>query len=156
MSMKPSDPHDTVWKGEPWDDSIVAQMPRPSDQVRTTIFDAARQQAADSVSKPLISRVFRWRLIPVFGTVCILLLAAVLYWQNSDRSQTRSIAFTADPQLEEMVEYLTSTDELNAVVAETADMDSTDDQDQFLSELNEANDLLALLEVDIEYDVFSM
>ena len=46
MNMKPSEPQEKAWKGEPWDDSIIAHMPRPGEHVRSAIFDAARQQAA--------------------------------------------------------------------------------------------------------------
>jgi hypothetical protein len=154
--MKPSDPHEKVWKGEPWDDSIIAHMPRPSDHVRTVVFDAARQQAAAGVSKPFISRVLRWRLVPALGTVCILLLAVAVYWKYQGNTQPRGITGPTDPELAAIVEYATTTDELNEVIAETAEVVSTANQDQFLTEVNDANDLLALLEVDIEYDIFSM
>jgi len=144
--MKPSEPQEKAWKGEAWDDSIINHMPRPGDHVRSVIFDAARQQAAAGVSPSFISRVFRWRLIPAFGTASVLLLAAVLYVQYQDKGQIRGIAGLTDPAVEEMVKYVISTEELKGVIAETAEVDSADNQDLLLNEISEENELLALLE----------
>lgn len=154
--MKRSDSHEKIWKGEPWDKDAAAYMPRPSERIRTAIFDAARQQAAAVTSKTFIGRMIRWRLVPALGTVCILLLAATGIWYFQEHRHAPVIIATDEPALEEMVEYVTSTFELDDLLAETADNGTDTMQDQFLAELEVAHETLAWLEVDIEYDYFSL
>jgi hypothetical protein len=156
MNMKRSDPHEKIWKGEPWDEDAAAYMPRPSEPTRTAIFEAARLQAAAVTPKTFISRMIRWRLVPALGTVCILLLAAISIWYYREYRHTPVIAVADEPALEEMVEYVTSTYEPDEILAETTDSESGSIQDQFLAELAVAHETLASLEIDIEYDYFSL
>jgi hypothetical protein len=154
--MKRSDPHEKIWKGEPWVEDAAAYMPRPSERTRTAIFEAARQQAAAVTPKTFISRMIRWRLVPALGTVCILLLAAIGIWFYQEYRHTPIITVADEPALEEMVEYVTSTYEPDEILVETTDNGSGNMQDQFLAELDVARETLAWLEVDIEYDYFSL
>jgi hypothetical protein len=154
--MKRSDPHEKIWKGKPWDEDAAVYMPRPSDRTRTAIFEAARQQAAAVTPKTFISRVIRWRLVPALGTVCILLLAAIGMWHYQEQRHIPGMITADKPALEEMVAYVTATYEPDEIMAETTGNGSGSMQDQFLVELDGARETLGWLEVDIEYDYFSL
>ena len=71
-----------IWNGDPWDENIISNLPRPSQKIRNDIYAMAREQAA--ATKPsLVQRVvlsFRGRFSYAAWGVAASLLIATCVW----------------------------------------------------------------------------
>jgi len=77
-----------IWNGEPWDENLISNLPRPSQKTRDKIYAMAREQVV--AAKPsLVQRIvlsFRGRFsYAMWGVAASLLIATCVWFGALDR-----------------------------------------------------------------------
>ena len=157
MNTKTHKNTETVWQGEPWDDELVSQLPRPSEKVRSAVFAAAETGLRQGGKKTVIPFSSSWRYgIGVVMAAAVLLIALAGLWHMTDSRKPATRAAQNDRAVEHMTDYVTETfetEELYPLL--TADI-ALEPDDTLTAGIEDAQEQLALLEDDLAYDYFNL
>jgi hypothetical protein len=157
MNIKTTESTETVWRGEPWDEELTSQLPRPSAAVRSAIYEAARAQADQRVSGTRWTLAGIRQVIPAvsFAAAALMIIAAGVWYVH--RAGILDGSFAADDQtIEQMTDYVTKTFGNEELTVLTVANETIETEDSIGIELSAVSEELALLEDDIRYDYFSL
>lgn len=102
--------NDKLWNGEPWDDELISQLPRPSADTREKIYSMARDKVSDAtVSIPIFSfsKIFRGRFsYALWGAAASILILFCVWLGTTGRGFYNSYQVSND--VNNMVDHVVS------------------------------------------------
>jgi len=140
-----------IWKAEPWDDSITANLPRPSEKTRSSIYAMAKEfSVANNTPAKAKSFLNYFRVsYLLWSSAAIILIAACIWFGNTGKNMSNSSIY-AKNDINNLTEDIISIMNVEKIYPIT-ETNGTDSDDIFLIvELQTINESLAGIENNLQ------